>query len=111
MTLDTVTEILPFQTDENGVVRVGDTRITLETVINTFLQGATAEEIVQKYPSLDLADVYYVIGYYLRHRSQIEEYLQQRKDVRESVRKENETRFENKGIRERLLARQARKGS
>ena len=111
MTLDTATDRLPFQTDDHGVVRVGDTRITLETVINTFLQGATAEEIVQKYPSLELADVYYVIGYYLRHRSQIEKYLQQRDDVREAVRKENEARFDSKGIRERLMARHAQKGS
>jgi hypothetical protein len=32
-----------------------------------FKQGATAEEIVYRYPSLKLADLYAAIGFYLNH--------------------------------------------
>jgi uncharacterized protein (DUF433 family) len=57
-----VTEVMPLEVDQDGTVRVGKTRVTLDTVIAAFTEGATAEEIVQQYPSLQLADVYHVIG-------------------------------------------------
>ncbi len=91
--------------DADGVIRIGGSRVTLDTVVDAFDAGATAEEIVQQYPSLNLADVYSVIGYYLRRRSEIEDYLQQRRQQAVEIRKQNESRFEAKGIRERLLAR------
>ena len=64
MALRTVTEILPLTTDDDGVIRVGGTRVTLDTLIAAFTEGATAEEIAQQYPSVRLADIYSVIGYY-----------------------------------------------
>jgi uncharacterized protein (DUF433 family) len=36
-------------------------------VVRAFNRGATAEQIVQKYDTLQLPDVYQVIGYYLKH--------------------------------------------
>lgn len=110
MTLATATEAIPFQVDENGVAFVGETRVTLDTVIVAFSGGATAEEIAQQYPSLSLADIYCVIGYYLRRPSAVEAYLQQRKTLSEVVRKQNESRFDPEGIRDRLLARSASRG-
>lgn len=57
---------VPLNIDMDGVIRVGNTRVTLDTVVAAFKEGATAEEIVWQYPSLSLADVYAVIGYYLQ---------------------------------------------
>ena len=71
-------EPIPLEVDANGVVRVGGTRITLDTIVAAFSQGATAEEITHQYPSLHLADVYAVIAYYLRRRETVESYLQHR---------------------------------
>lgn len=101
----TPTEVLPFKADVNGVVRVGRTRITLEVLITAFTDGATAEEIAQQYSSLQLADIYSIIGYYLRHRSEVDAYLHQRTEQVAKVRKKNESRSEPSGIRDRLLAR------
>lgn len=98
-------EVIPLQADRHGVIRVGNTRVTLETVIAAFLKGATAEEIVQQYPSLSLSDVYYVIGYYLRRPSEIESYLEGRRAQASSVRRQNEMHFDPQGVRDRLLAR------
>ncbi|MFQ5707942.1 MAG: DUF433 domain-containing protein [bacterium] len=108
MTLTINTEPVPLRTDKDGVVRVGGTRVTLDTVVATFNEGATAEEIVQQYPSLELADVYAVISYYLRNHSEVEAYLQKRHKQAEEIRKQNEARFDPHGIRERLLARRAK---
>ncbi len=65
MTLHVLAEPAPLRADSDGVVRVGDTRVTLATIVCAFDQGATAETIVQQYPTVALADVYAVIGYYL----------------------------------------------
>jgi len=110
MTIAAATEVIPFQVDADGVARVGGTRVTLDTVIAAFLQGATAEEIAQQYPSLNLADIYYLIGYYLRRPSEVESYLGKRRVQAEVVRKQNESRFDPQGIRSRLLARRTGRG-
>lgn len=96
---------IPLEADADGVVRVGGTRVTLDTIVAAFREGATAEEIVYQYPSLDLADVYSVIGYYLQRRSDVEEYLRRRQQQSDQVREQNEARFDPRGMRDRLLAR------
>ncbi|MCX7855926.1 MAG: DUF433 domain-containing protein [Anaerolineae bacterium] len=97
--------VVPLQKDADGVIRIGNTRVTLDTVIAAFLEGATAEEIAQQYPSLALADVYAVISYYLQNQTEVEAYLQQRREEAQRVRQENEARFDPTGIRARLLTR------
>jgi uncharacterized protein (DUF433 family) len=101
------TETIPLETGADGVVRVSKTRVTLDTIVSAFAEGATAEEIAQQYPSVPLADVYYVIGYYLRRYKEVEAYLSQRRREAEQIRKQNETRFDPLGVRERLMARRA----
>jgi uncharacterized protein (DUF433 family) len=105
MVLPIEVEKIPIEIDSDGVIRVGGTRVTLDTIVAAFNEGATAEEIVQQYPSLDLADVYSVIGYYLRQQPAVEDYLHQRQQQADEIRKQNEARFPPLGIRERLLAR------
>ena len=107
MTLAIEVERVPLETSADGVLRVGGTRVTLDTVVAAFDEGATAEEIAHQYPSLRLADVYAAIGYYLRHRPEIEAYLHERQRQAEQVRQQNQARFDSHGIRERLLARRA----
>lgn len=105
MELHAPPEPVPIKTDADGVIRVGGTRITLDTVVAAFDAGATAEEIAQQYPVVMLADIYSVIAYYLRHESEVRAYLARRQQQAEQVRDENERRFDPTGVRERLLAR------
>jgi len=111
MTISIATEPTPLRVDADGIVRVRNTRVTLDTVVIAFLQGETAEEIAQQYPSLKLADVYAVISYYLRRQSEVEAYLRQRQKQAKQVREESERRFNPQGVRERLLARHGHKGT
>jgi len=110
MVLAPAADVVPLEVDADGVMRVGKTRVTLDTVIAAFADGATAEEIAQQYPSLRLADVYSVVGYYLRHTAEVNTYLQQRRAQRDAVRQQNEARFDPQGVRDRLLARRASSG-
>jgi len=100
---------LPLDTSEDGVIRVVGTRVTLETVVTAFQQGATAEEIVQQYGTLQLADVYAVIAFYLQRKEQVEEYVRQARKQAAEVQQENEARFDPVGIRARLRARRGSK--
>jgi uncharacterized protein (DUF433 family) len=95
----------PLRADTDGVIRVGSSRVTLDTVVFAFRNGCTAEEIVMKYPSLDLTDVYATIAYYLWNRKEIDAYLAEREAESRVVRDEVERRQPSTGIRERLLAR------
>ena len=74
---------LPLKLDKTGVVRVGGTRVTLDTVVRAFVRGATAEEIAQQYPSLILSDIYATISYYLQNQEEVESILK----IAESTRK------------------------
>jgi len=96
----------PLVADENGVVRIRGSRVRLDTVIYAFNQGATAEEILQQYPSLALSEIYGTIGYYLQHRDSVDSYLQERGKEHDRVRQLNESRTDPVGLRERLLKRQ-----
>lgn len=99
------TEAPPLREDAAGALRIGDSRVLLELVVRAFQDGATPETIVQRYSTLALADVYAVIGYYLRHRNEIERYLTWREEKAEDVRRRLETRQGDLGeIRARLLA-------
>ena len=100
----------PLTIDADGAVRVANTRVTLDTVVAAFHDGATAEEIAQQYPSLTLADVYVVIGYYLRQQAEVDAYLRQRRQQGARVRDEHERRFDPAGVRARLLARRTQQG-
>ena len=99
------TNTVPLSADEAGVLRVAGTRVSLDSVIYAFDEGATPEEIAQAFPTLELAAIYSVIGYYLQNRAEVEQYLEQRKVQREELKKEIEARFNPNGLRERLLAR------
>lgn len=108
LTLDP--QALPLRIDEQGVMRVGTTRVSLDSIVYAFLEGATAEEIVQAFDTLDLADVYAVISYYLRHRSDVEAYVQRQVEQAENTRNEWKKNWpEHSNYRQLLLSRLAAK--
>ena len=97
----------PLRADKHGVMRIGKTRVRLDTVITAWRQGESPEQIVENFDVLDLADVYAVISYYLHHRTEVEEYMAQNQQEGDRIRAEQERRFPSTGMRERLLARHA----
>jgi uncharacterized protein (DUF433 family) len=92
-------------TGADGVIRVSGTRVTLDSILVAFNEGATSEEIAQQYPSVPLADIYHLIGYSLRHTGEMEEYFATRRRESLEVRQQNEARWRPDGVRQRLLAR------
>jgi uncharacterized protein (DUF433 family) len=100
----------PLKLDADGTLRVGGTRVPLETVVGEYEDGVSPEEIVRQYDSLRLADVHAVISYYLENRREVDEYLAERRRLAEDVRRENQARFPTAGARERLRERRKPRG-
>jgi uncharacterized protein (DUF433 family) len=106
VTFTAKTDAPPLREDATGALRVGDSRVLLELVIRAFQDGATPETIAQRYSTLGLPDVYAVIAYYLRHRDDVQEYLEQRERKAEEVRQRIESQQGDLSeIRARLQAR------
>lgn len=104
-------EAPPLREDAAGAIRVGDSRVLLELVIRAFQDGATPETIVQRYCTLALPDVYAFIVYYLRHRSEIDDYLVQREQKAGEARQRIQTQQGDLSeIRARLFAQRQAKG-
>jgi len=62
----------------DGGYWVAETRVSLDSIVLAFLDGLSPETIaVECFPVLTLEQVYGAITYYLAHRSDIDDYLQQ----------------------------------
>jgi uncharacterized protein (DUF433 family) len=59
----------------HGGYYVVGTRISLDSVVYSFLRGSSPEGIQSEYPLLELAQVYGAIAFYLEHQARIDEYL------------------------------------
>jgi uncharacterized protein (DUF433 family) len=106
------TDPLPIRVDHasNGALRVGPTRVTLEVLLTAHLQGDTPEQIVQAFPTLDLADVYSVIGHYYRHKAAFDAHLAEIERLYQE-RRAHALANGQAGLKERLLARLAARQS
>ena len=95
----------PLRWDEAGGIRIAQSRVTLDSLLAAYHTGSTPEEIAIQYSVLSLSEVYATIAYYLAHRQQIDEYLEQRR--RDADERRAQLIVENNlvGLRQRLLAR------
>jgi uncharacterized protein (DUF433 family) len=82
---------LPLRVDQGGVVRIGSSRISLDTIVQQYEGGKAAEDIVRAYDTLALADVHTAIGYYLSHRQEVRQYLDRREKQAQELRKRIES--------------------
>lgn len=58
-------------------IRIGYTRVNLNLVVRLFNKGESLESIQQAYPSLNLFQVYYAIGFYLEHKDILDDYFKE----------------------------------
>lgn len=106
MVLDEVVTI-SLRRDEWAVIRIGDTRVRLDSVVYAWQSGESPEQIVDNFDVLTLAEVYAVISYYLQHRATVDAYLRQNREQALLQQQQIEQHYPAEGIRARLLARQA----
>jgi uncharacterized protein (DUF433 family) len=67
--------------------RLAGSRVSLESIIIPFLEGASPETLVDEFPTLSLERVYGTITFYLAHRAEVDQYLKQTETLWEEGRK------------------------
>jgi uncharacterized protein (DUF433 family) len=84
---------VPLRVDESGTIRVGQSRITLDVLLDYFQQGASPEQLAsaEYFPTLSLSDVHGALAYYHRHKAELDDYLRQRQVEADRLQKEIET--------------------
>ncbi len=102
------THSVPLAKGDDGVVRITGSRVTLDSIVRAFQQGATAEQIQEDFPSLSLREIYGAIAYYLEHVEVVNEYLRERNREAAELRQQVESRGDSTGLRQRLRRRRAR---
>jgi uncharacterized protein (DUF433 family) len=103
----TFPETVPLTQLENGAIRVGGTRINLDTVIARFQVGDTPEEIQSGFPSLALEQINTTIDWYLNHKAEADEYLEEGRREAARLRHEAESDPEYLARRKELHRRAA----
>ncbi len=99
---------VPLRVEPNGAVRVSgpQTRVNFEFVVWSHKAGETPEQIKEALPTLELADIYAVIAYYLRNTEEVEAYLREVERAEEEAIAEIDARHpDNASMLERLQAR------
>ncbi len=71
----------------NGGYYLIGSRVSLESVIYPFLDGASPETIVDEFPTLSLEQVYGAITFYLGNRGEVDAYLTETEKQWEEARK------------------------
>ena len=84
---------VPLRMDEDGAIRIGNTRITFSTIINWYKLGHTVEDLHEGYPTIPLSDLHAVIAYYLANKDMVDAYLTQEEREAEEIRAKIEASY------------------
>jgi uncharacterized protein (DUF433 family) len=72
-----------------GAYRVGDTRVSLDSLVYLFREGLSAESMVESYPVLTLEQVHGALAFYLASQHEIDAYLAEGQRTSESQQKQS----------------------
>ena len=90
MTITLHADPVPLRVDDTGAIRVGQSRVTLDVLLQYWRLGMKPEEIARGLDTLTLADVHGALAYYFRHETEIDEYLRRRAEEAEELRQQIE---------------------
>lgn len=93
-----------FDFVSDNAIRLKGTRIGIERILRDYELGATPDEIVIRYPSLSLQQVYAAITYYLANREVVDAYLERVRQQQEAAWEEQQRHPSEfvRSLRERL---------
>ncbi len=73
--------------DAHGALRVGQSDISLDSVVCCFDEGHSPESIMEQYPAMSLEEVYGAIAFYLANREEVRQYLARQERLWEELRR------------------------
>ena len=78
-----------YVTKVEGAFRIGNTRISLDSLVYLFREGMSAESMVESYPALTLEQVHGALAFYLAHQAEVDAYLAEGENADESRQSES----------------------
>lgn len=82
----------PVRRVEGGTLRVGNTRVSLDSVVYAYNRGEDVFEIQRNFDTLSLAEIHAAIAYYLHNKKAVDEYIAERAAYFEKCRAEDRAR-------------------
>ena len=67
-----------------GTYRIGNTRVSLDSLVYLFREGMSPESMVESYPALTLEEVHGALAFYLGNQREIDNYLAEGERAAES---------------------------
>ncbi len=95
----------PVRVDEGGGLKVGKTRVSLDSVVYAYNRREDAAEIQRNFDTLSLAEIHAAIAYYLHNKAKVDAYLRRNEIDYEKKRAQNRIDFPHGLTREKLLER------
>ena len=92
-----VEEYIEFVSER--AIRVKGTRIGIETIVRDYQLGATPDEVILRYPTLSLLQVYAVLTYYLANQPMVEAYLERVRQSQEEAWQEQQQQHPSEFVR------------
>ncbi|MYB95021.1 DUF433 domain-containing protein [Candidatus Poribacteria bacterium] len=77
-----------FDFVQEDVIRIKGNRIDIEIVLEDYLEGASPEEILLRYPTLNPEKIHATILYYLAKTEEVEAYLERVRQLDEEAEQE-----------------------
>src|SRR5262245_45374540 len=96
-----------YITNIDGAYRIADTRVSLDSVVYSWLQGDSPETIADNFPALTPEQVYGAVAFYLANQAEIDEYLRQGEAEYNTLK--NQWRANNSALYRKLLDAKAAK--
>lgn len=95
----------PVRVDEGGGLKVGKTRVSLDSVVYAYNRGEDPAKIQYSFDTLSLAEIHAAIAYYLHNKAEVDAYLKQNAIDYEKQRLEDRANGNPRVTREMILAR------
>lgn len=96
---------LALDLDDQGILWVKDANLWFDVILYAYYEGQSPEDMVDSYPSLNLGNLYSLIGYYLKNRTIVDTYMRHREVTTPQLRQVVATQFPPIGRQARVLAR------
>jgi uncharacterized protein (DUF433 family) len=71
----------PYVHDRDGNLYVGQSRVTVDTIVAQWQAGRTPEQIHASFASVPLAAVYGTIAYYLEHKDELDAFFRDTEEM------------------------------
>ena len=73
--------VAAYVQQREGEYYVGDSRVTVHSIIADWKRGAAPEDITAAFPTLPLVAIYGVITYYLEHQAELDAHFRETGDI------------------------------